>query len=875
MRIPFSRFSAHPAFAAAAVNICLVLWPLQSLSQRLPATVVPTHYTLAFAPDLKAATFSGDESIDVNISQPTQLITLNAIEIKFESADIQYRDGGIQTGSVSLDTERQQATLAFPRTIPAGDATLHIRFTGILNNELRGFYLSKTARRSYAVTQFEATDARRAFPCFDEPAFKATYDISLIIDADDTAISNTAIVSDTPGPGANKHTVVFGTTPRMSTYLVALLVGDFQCTGARQDGVDIRVCATPDKVELTPFALGVAKFALHYYDDYFGIHYPLKKLDFIGVPDFEAGAMENFGAITFRETDLLVDPKTASIAVQRNAAVDITHEMAHQWFGDLVTMQWWDNIWLNEGFATWMEAKPVAAMHPEWNMPEEVEIDEQNTLDTDAQPTTRAIRAKADTPDEIDEMFDDIAYGKASDVLLMVENYVGTETFRKGVQAYLKAHEYANATAEDFWNAQAEVSGEPVDKIMESLIVQPGEPILSFDEPQNGNVRIAQERFFLNAGTKIDPDQAWTLPVCFKADAGAHACDLLLMAAAKFTDSASPPFFANAGGTGYYRTSYANSDRLALAAHAESDLTPVERISLLGDTWALAHANRLDVSNYLDLAAALKADSNAEVVSSAAGKIATIADQIASTKDERNELAAWIRRNYGPEYAKLGAPSTGDSPNTLELRTHLLDLLVTQGNDADLKAQAHRIAEKFLDDPSAVDPTLSHAALEAAAANGDAALFDRLQKVYETSADPALQEGALRLLVQFHEPALLERGLEYSVSDKVRNQDTALQLRRGLQSPQNRDQVWQFIKSHWDAVEADLTTDLGAYLVSATGNFCTDAARNDVKTFFATHPVPASDMALKHALESIDGCVELRRLQEPNLNAWLAAQGGL
>ena len=263
----------------------------------------------------------------------------------------------------------------------------------------------------------------------------------------------------------------------MSTYLVAFLVGDFQCTGARQDGVDIRVCATPDKVALTPYALSVAKYALHYYDNYFGIHYPLKKLDLIGIPDFEAGAMENFGAITFRETDLLLDPKTASISAQRNAALDITHEMAHQWFGDLVTMQWWDNIWLNEGFATWMENKPVAAMHPEWNIPEVVAGDEQSTLNIDAQPTTRAIRAKADTPEEIDQMFDGIAYGKASDVLLTVENYLGEETFRKGVHAYLSAHEYGNATAEDFWNAQTATSHKPVDKIMESLIVQPGEPI--------------------------------------------------------------------------------------------------------------------------------------------------------------------------------------------------------------------------------------------------------------------------------------------------------------------------------------------------------------------------------------------------------------
>jgi len=425
-----SGFSALSFLGAVALlALFVLLCACNAQAQRLPATVVPTHYTLELAPDLKSATFSGVESIDVNLSRPTRSITLNAIEIAFQSVTI-FPNAPQQTGTVSLDSAKQQATLTFPKTVPAGNATIKIRYTGILNNELRGFYLSKAEHRKYAVTQFEATDARRAFPCFDEPAFKAIFDISLVVDSGDTAISNTPIVADTSGPGAGKHTLEFETTPKMSTYLVAFLVGDFACTGGQQDGVDLRVCSTPDKVALTPYALSVAKYVLHYYDDYFGIHYPLKKLDLIAIPDFEAGAMENFGAITYRETDLLLDPATAPVDDKRNVALVVAHEMAHQWFGDLVTMKWWDNIWLNEGFATWMENKPVAAMHPEWNMQQVVAGDEQDTLDVDAQPTTRAIRARADTPAEIDQMFDGIAYGKASDVLLMVENYLGEETFR-------------------------------------------------------------------------------------------------------------------------------------------------------------------------------------------------------------------------------------------------------------------------------------------------------------------------------------------------------------------------------------------------------------------------------------------------------------
>ena len=376
-------------------------------AQRLPQTVRPEHYTLRLAPDLKDATFSGIEAIDVTLAEPTDRITLNAVELNF-SYVVATADGKQQKAAVSLDKEKEEATFTFAEKLPAGKARLTIDYTGILNNELRGFYLSKTAKRNYAVTQFESTDARRAFPCFDEPAFKATYDVSLIVDNGDTAISNSPIESDTPGPTEGKHTLTFATTPKMSTYLVAFLVGDFQCTSDSSDGVAIRVCATPDKVALTPYALDTAVHVLHYYNNYFGIPYPLKKLDLIALPDFEAGAMENFGAITYRETDLLLDPKTATVDAKTLVSIVVAHEMAHQWFGDLVTMQWWDNIWLNEGFATWMEMKAVARLHPEWNIDQMVTSELDETLNLDAQPTTRAIRARAETRDEIEQMFDGI-----------------------------------------------------------------------------------------------------------------------------------------------------------------------------------------------------------------------------------------------------------------------------------------------------------------------------------------------------------------------------------------------------------------------------------------------------------------------------------
>jgi aminopeptidase N/puromycin-sensitive aminopeptidase len=874
------------ASSALLIGLVLILGS-PATAQRLPGTVVPEHYTLTLTPDLKAATFSGVESIELTVAEPTDRIVLNAAEIAFQSVTV-TAGGKQQTAVVTLDKDKEQATFTFPEKLPAGKAALAIAYTGILNNELRGFYLSKTARRNYAVTQFEPTDARRAFPSFDEPAFKASYDISLVVDSADSAISNSPIEADTPGPGPGKHTLKFSTTPKMSTYLVAFLVGDFQCTAGESDGVAIRVCATPDKVALTSYGVDVAKWVLHYYDNYFGIHYPLKKLDLIALPDFEAGAMENFGAITYRERLLLIDPKTASVDAKKLVAIVIAHEMAHQWFGDLVTMRWWDNLWLNEGFATWMENKSVAAMEPEWKIDQTVASDEDSTLNLDAQPTTRPIRARAETPDEINQMFDGIAYGKAGAVLLTVENYLGPETFRKGVHAYLTAHEYGNATAEDFWNAQTATSHKPVDKIMESLVAQPGEPLLTFGEPAKGRVSIAQKRFFLSPGIQPDPAQMWTLPVCFKTTDGQN-CEVLTPDAATLPAPKAGVCFANAGGKGYYRSAYPPSVYAALVSNIETGLTPPERISLIGDEWAQVRANKATVGDYMNLVAAVKADQSANVLGIAlVGKVKTdqsanvlgiaprgvgsVYDRVAATPEEKAAISAWIRATLAPELAILGPPSGADSADTRELRALLFAVLGYFGKDPAVLAQANQIVVRYLADPTSVDATLGETALAIAARNGDAALFDKLQKAAETSTNPEFQENARRLLAQFEDPALVQRSLDYAVSGKVRNQDAAFQFAIALMIDGTRDLAWKYIQANWEKVQSQLTTEMGGLLVRSTGSFCSAADRDGVKQFFTEHKVAATDLALKHAIEQIDGCIELRSLQEPNLKQWIAAQ---
>jgi len=348
--------------------------------------------------------------------------------------------GAIQTATVTLQPDKEMATLSVDQELPQGPVEIKIKYTGILNDQLRGLYLSKGANRNYAVTQMEPTDARRAFPSWDEPAYKAPFDISVVVDQGDTAVSNGRITKDVPGPGAGKHTITFAMTPKMSTYLVALAVGDWKCEAGEMDGAPIRICATPDKAHLLGEALTAAKSIQHYYNGWYTTKYPYGKLDVLAAPDFSAGAMENTALIIYREVLLFVDPKSTSSSLQKTVWDVLAHEMAHQWFGDLVTMQWWNDIWLNEGFATWMSPKPVRAAHPEWNNQMDEVDSATNAMAVDSLVATRPIRQDATTPAEIVELFDGIAYSKTAAVLRMLEGYEGEDVFQKGTNDYLEAH---------------------------------------------------------------------------------------------------------------------------------------------------------------------------------------------------------------------------------------------------------------------------------------------------------------------------------------------------------------------------------------------------------------------------------------------------
>ncbi len=853
-------------------------------AQRLPELAVPESYKLNFAPDFDKDNFAGEETIQIRVLKPSSQIVLNSAQIEFQEATLSSA-GVKQTAKVTLDKSKEMATLVFDKVIQPGPATIHVKYAGVLNDELRGFYLGKDKEgRKYAVTQFEATDARRAFPSFDEPDYKATFDLTVIADKRMSAISNGKVVSDTPGPGDARHTVKFATTAKMSSYLVALAVGQFEYLEGEADGIPIRVWGAPGTKQDGKFALEVAEQCMKYYDRYFGIKYPFEKLDMIGLPDFAAGAMENTGFITYREVILLLDDKKASVGLHQTVATVIAHEMAHQWFGDLVTMKWWDDIWLNEGFATWMENKAVAAWKPEWHL----ELDDVQgtvgTLGVDALKNTRPIHQAAETPAQIQELFDGIAYGKAASVLRMLEAYLGPETFRAGVDQYLKQHSYGNATADDFWKTLAAVSKKPVDQIMPTFVKQPGAPMISVRPQCSGNsstVTLSQKRYFFDRSLfETGNDELWQVPVCLKehGDSGkdSQKCVLLTRKEQNFAlPGCGSWVMANAAASGYYRSGYSADAVRAMSRDIEKDLTPSERIVLLSDSWASVRVGEQQIGDYLALAEGLQPDRTRAVLEQVTRQLEFISDHLV-TDGDRDSYEQWVRRLLSPVAKELGwQAKPGESDETKTLRAHVMHTLGYAGRDPEVLAEARKLSDQGLREAALIDHTIAFTAFALAAENGDAALYeqimDRLQK-----KGASLEEYYLyfQALAQFREPKLLQRTLEYAISPAVRSQDTLGLISSVMENPAGTRLAWEFVRGHWPEIQKVGGGFTSGEVVAATGVICDTGMRDEVQDFFATHKVATAERTLRQSLERMNYCVDLKARQTPQLSSWLQQRGG-
>lgn len=851
-------------------------------AQRLPDTAVPENYKLSFTPDLAAEKFAGDETIEVRVLKPTSQIVLNAVAIDFQ--DVTITSGhSTQKAKVSLDDEKEQATFEFDKPITPGPASIHVTYTGTLNHELRGFYIGKQDNgQKYAATQLEATDARRAFPCFDEPADKATFEVTIIADKPLTVVSNTKALTDTPGPGEGKHTVHFARTAKMSTYLVAFVIGNFEYIEGSADGIPIRVYTSPGKKDLSQFALDTAENALRYYNHYFGIRYPFEKLDMIALSDFGPGAMENTACITYREAYILLDEKHAGVEQKKFIASVITHEMAHQWFGDLVTMKWWDDIWLNEGFASWMSNKPIEAWKPDWHIELNAVNDATAAMNRDSLENTHPIHQEAQTPAEILELADVITYDKTAAVLRMLESYLGEETFRKGVNLYLKQHAYGNAAAADFWNALAKASNKPVDRIMATFVEQPGPPMVSAHEKCVGSsedIALAQRRYIYDR-TKFDSgdSELWQIPVCMKDGAAAAAkCEVFSEKKQNLKlQSCAPWTYLNAGARGYYRSGYDAETVRAIAKDAEQALSPAERIMLQADVWASVRVDREKIGDYLALAEGLASDHTPEVINPLVHELDYIGRYLVNDTDQ-DAYRAWVRDLFSPLAKQLGwEKKPGENADQETLRSDVLFAMGDVARDPEAEAAARKIADQALDNPMSVDAPLAAAALPIAAANADQAFYDKVIDHLKTVHDPEQKNLYEVTLVAFHDSKLLQRTLHYAESE-ARSQDSTFIIARVMRNPAGRQLAWDFVRNEW----TNMKKQNGAFgggsagaIVGSTSSFCDPASREQVQSFFSSHPVPSAERTLKQSLETINYCIDMKSRQGAELAAWLQSQNG-
>jgi aminopeptidase N len=841
-------------------------------AQRLPNTVAPSHYKLLLDPDIGQQKFTGEETITVQVQQATSEVVLNSLGLEISLAEATLADKTL-TAQVTYDQPNEMMRLTFAEPMAKGIVGLHLKYSGKLTTGLRGLYLSKSARRQYAVTQFEGTYARMMFPGFDEPAFKATFDLSVIADKGDTAISNGRIAKDEPLPGSTRHKITFSTSPRMSTYLVALAIGDWQCLERTVDGTPIRVCAEPDKKQYGQFALEAAAQSVHFYNHWYGIRYPFEKLDMLAIPDYEWGGMENTASIFYRDTALLMDEKTASVFSKQGHATVVAHEIAHQWFGDLVTAAWWDDIWLNEGFATWMERKPIRAWHPEWHLEDDEAATSQRIIGLDSLSAARAIHGDPRTSAEIKEMFDGITYQKGGAVLGMLESYVGPEVFRNGVNAYLKAHANGNATSADFWQAMAKVSGKPVDKIIPTFVMQPGVPLVTVSASCSGGkqtLELSQQRFLLSSsGDGTKQGEVWSIPICTKSATGS-SCNLLDKQSTRFpTSTCDGWLMANRDAKGYYRVHYQDPKNLKdVASAAEKDLTVPERIAFVEDLWAMTRAGKEPVQTFLETAGRLRTDHNRLVVDFIAGHLDTIGRSLVP-EQKQPFFKAIIQRQFAKMAQEIGwTSSANDDDDRKALRASLLGILGSAG-EPDAVAAAQKITQSYIKDPGSVEGTIIGPALAVAAENGDAALYDQFAQAMANARNTEDYYHFLFALTSFRQPELAQRTLALVDQGKVRQQDYVRLFPALLAESPAREIAWDYLKAHWDFLAEKVTSFGGSGVVPALAGFCSIEKHDEIKQFFTDHRAPGAERALQQSLQRITSCVEFKQLQGENMQKFL------
>jgi puromycin-sensitive aminopeptidase len=837
---------------------------------RLPKNVTPRRYEIRLTPDLKNFTFQGQVDIAVVVNEPTDDVVLNALELEIDKVAAE-RAGKSLAAKAELEPAKERAHLRFAEKLAPGEWTLRISFRGILNDKLHGFYRSQytdAAGKAHVVatTQFESTDARRAFPCWDEPELKASYKVTLVIDDHLAAFSNGGEESSRKIAGGKKE-VVFKETIVMSTYLVAFIVGEFVATAPVDAGTPLRIVHVPGKESLTSWAKQIGAFSLKYFADYYGLRYPGDKLDLIAIPDFASGAMENLGAITFRETALLADEKTASRAELERVADVVSHENAHMWFGDLVTMRWWNGIWLNEAFATFMEMLAVDAWKPQWKRWESFSVSRAAAMAIDGLRSTRSIEYTVRSPEDCRAMFDILTYEKGAAVLRMLEQFLTADLFRDGIRLYLKKHQFNNTETGDLWDALEAASRAPVRKMMDSWIFQPGFPVIDASPSADGrSLKLSQRRFFYLAE---DNDQLWHVPVMVRAktDKGVATRKVLLTSRETTVEFPEKIQWAllNEGGHGFYRVHYAPALLAALTKNLDV-LQPIERFGLVSDTWAATVAGLGPLSEFLNMARLFTKETDINVWRALIGAFSYL-DMIASDAD-RPTLAATVREIVGPTAARLGwEPKSGDSELMRQLRGTLIGALGTLGDDPDVHKRARDLYARFEENPESADRDLMPALVNILAYCGDGARYEEFRKKFKAPRTPQEEQRYLFALANFRNLGLLKKTMEMTLDGQVRTQNSPYLMHSLLLNPACRYQAWDFARAHWDEM-------IQKYPDNALPRMCEAVIalldrEDEVKKFFAEHRVRLGGKIIDQHLERLSVAVRFRNREGKSLQATL------
>jgi puromycin-sensitive aminopeptidase len=835
---------------------------------RLPRTVVPRRYDLLLDPDLDAQTFSGSEAVQVEIREKVDEIVLNAVELEITSGALERDGARVEVMDVRLDKEAERAHLRLAGRAEPGEWRLYLEFRGRLSNRLRGFYRASYVdgdgqTRAIATTQFESTDARRAFPCWDEPDLKAVFGVTLLVDDGLLAISNGPEVEREALAGGRAR-VRFAETMPMSTYLVAFIAGPLEATDPVDiDGVPLRVVYEPSKAHLTPYALEVGAFCLRFLSEYYGIPYPDAKIDLVAVPDFAQGAMENTGCITFRDNLLLVDPDKATQPELASVADVIAHELAHMWFGNLVTMRWWNGIWLNEAFATFMEILSVDAFRPDWERWTQFLRTRSTAFDVDALQSTRSIEYPVVSPDDAAGMFETLTYTKGAAVLRMLEQYLGAERFRDGIRKYLADHRFGNTETHDLWDAIESATGEPVRRIMDGWIWQRGYPLLSAGLGGEA-VRLTQRRFLLSGG---EGDGAWDVPLLVRSGESTQPV-LVEPGGAVLPAPVEGPVVVNAGAHAFVRVRY-DEELLGRIGRSIDSLSTEERTQLVDDTWASVVAGRTPAAEFGAFAGAFENEDELTVWSSLLQGIGWFERLLDA--GPREHYRAWVRALVTPTMERMGwEPREGERDLTRSLRGSLLTAIAILGADPNAQALARDVEVRARSGGN-VEPSLAAASISIVAAGGGPDEYQAFLEARRTARTPQERLRYLYALADFRDAVLIERTIALALTDEIRPQETPWLLTRAIS---NRDQgglAWSFVRDHWDQIEARVAPSNVVFVVEGIRYLATPELVEETSAFFAEHPIPQSALQLQQILERQRVNAELRRRAVPELQTFFSA----